>query len=595
MGRRRLVWQLFPTYLILIILALIATIWYISNSLRDFYFNQIVTDLQARAILVEKEVSRLLKSSHTARIDVVCKELGRKTSTRITVINPAGVVLGDSDEDPDVMDNHAARTEIMEAFFGSVGVSKRFSDTIKKEMVYVALPIIENNEPVGVIRTSIPWKSVDSILSDVRSKMVMGGFIITVLVGLISLFVSRKICQPLVKMRDTAQHFAKGELEYRLPLGGSEEMSSLAKAMNDMAVQLDDRIRTVITQRNEQNAVLSSMVEGVIAVDVAECLINLNQAAAEMLHVTEEEVRGLSIHDVITNERLRKFITDSLSSRETIEEEIVSYGEDGYRYLQVHGTVLRDGQGRNIGALVVLHDITRLRRLEIVRRDFVANVSHELRTPITSIKGFVETLLEGAMEEPEDAKRFLGIILRQVDHMNDIIADLLTLSRLERDAERSDIELKESSLREVVQNAIQVCEVKAFKKDISLELVSKGDLRSRFNPALVEQAIVNLIDNAIIHSNPNSSIQVELTKNGPEVEIAVIDHGVGIEGKHIHRIFERFYLVDKARSRSMGGTGLGLSIVKHIALAHSGRVSVESKVGKGSTFRIHIPSNIPSD
>ncbi|MBD3234139.1 MAG: HAMP domain-containing protein, partial [candidate division Zixibacteria bacterium] len=579
---------------ILIILALIATIWYISNSLKDFYFSQIVTDLQARAILVEKEVSRLLKSSHIDRIDAVCKELGRKTSTRITVINPNGLVLGDSDENPEVMDNHATRPEIMEAFLGSVGVSKRFSDTIKKEMVYVAIPIIERNEPVGVIRTSIPWKSIDRILGDVQSKMVMGGFVITVLVGLISLFVSRKLSQPLVKMRDVAKHFAKGELEYRLPLGGSEEMNSLAKAMNDMAAQLDDRIRTVITQRNEQNAVLSSMVEGVIAVDVAECLINLNQAAAEMLLVTEEEVRGLSIHDVITNERLRKFITDSLSSKETIEEEIVSYGEDGYRYLQVHGTVLRDGQGRNIGALVVLHDITRLRRLEIVRRDFVANVSHELRTPITSIKGFVETLLEGALEEPEDAKRFLGIILRQVDHMNDIIADLLTLSRLERDAERSDIELKESSLRDVVENAIQVCEVKASKKDITLELATKGDLRSRFNPALVEQAVVNLIDNAIIHSNPNSSIQVELTKNGSEIEIAVIDHGVGIEEKHIHRIFERFYLVDKARSRSMGGTGLGLSIVKHIALAHSGKVSVESKVGKGSTFRIHIPANIPS-
>jgi two-component system phosphate regulon sensor histidine kinase PhoR len=264
----------------------------------------------------------------------------------------------------------------------------------------------------------------------------------------------------------------------------------------------------------------------------------------------------------------------------------------GDRWLHVHGTTLHDGEHQRIGALVVLHDTTRLRRLENVRRDFVANVSHELRTPVTSIKGFVETLLDGAMDDPESTRRFLRIILRQANRLNAIIEDLLTLSRIERGTEEVTIELGEDSVGEVLQAAIEMCQQSAADKGISLHLDCPPTLRLRMNAHLLEQAVVNLVGNAVKYSEPGSTVHIGACQDGGDIVIQVKDRGCGIEAKHLPRLFERFYRVDKARSRELGGTGLGLAIVKHIALAHRGAVEVESAVGHGSTFSIRLPASI---
>jgi two-component system phosphate regulon sensor histidine kinase PhoR len=253
---------------------------------------------------------------------------------------------------------------------------------------------------------------------------------------------------------------------------------------------------------------------------------------------------------------------------------------------------LRDGEGPPIGVLIVFHDITRLRRLENVRRDFVANVSHELRTPITSIKGFVETLLEGPLEDTRDVERFLRIVLRQANRLNAIIGDLLILSRIERGADEATIELGMESVREVLAAAIEMCEQRASSKQIDIELDCPEDLTARINPHLLEQAVVNLVDNGIKYSPAGASIRVRAFCEAEGVAIAVEDQGCGIEAKHLPRLFERFYRVDQARSRELGGTGLGLAIVKHIALAHQGTVDVESVLGVGSTFTIRLPSPV---
>jgi two-component system phosphate regulon sensor histidine kinase PhoR len=291
---------------------------------------------------------------------------------------------------------------------------------------------------------------------------------------------------------------------------------------------------------------------------------------------------------VIRLSELQRFVVVALSSEEPVEKGLVLYGE-AERIVRAHGTPLRDAEGKREGVLIVLNDVTHLAKLENIRKDFVANVSHEIKTPITAIKGFVETLQEGQSQDPEDVRRFLGIVHRHVDRLEAIVEDLLTLSRIEKEAETEEITLEEHSVRKVLVKAVQACENKAQVKKIHLELECSEDLKGRINPPLLEQAVVNLIDNAINYSEEGKSVTIRAQENAQEILIQVEDQGSGIERRHLERIFERFYRVDKSRSRKLGGTGLGLSIVKHILEAHGGRVSVESQPGRGSTFTLHLP------
>jgi two-component system phosphate regulon sensor histidine kinase PhoR len=366
--------------------------------------------------------------------------------------------------------------------------------------------------------------------------------------------------------------------------------------MNRMAEQLDERIRTVLRQQNEREAMLSSMEEGVLAINNEGTILSLNKACASLLGEEPAKLQGRSIYEVIRKTELQKFIESALASASPVEGEIQLRGAQD-RWVSAHGTVLHDSQRGKIGVLIVLHDVTRLRHLEDVRRDFVANVSHELRTPITSIKGFIETLVDGAFEDRENAHRFLQIMLRQVNRLDAIISDLLMLSRIERGSEEQRIELVRESIRGVLQAAIEMCEKKAIDKAIKIELVCPENLAGEINAALLEQAVVNLLDNAVKYSNSEAVIEVRAACEEAELVIRVKDQGCGIEAHHLPRLFERFYRVDKARSRELGGTGLGLAIVRHIALAHRGSVSVESTVGVGSTFCLRLPlspANSPS-
>jgi two-component system phosphate regulon sensor histidine kinase PhoR len=394
---------------------------------------------------------------------------------------------------------------------------------------------------------------------------------------MLSLFVSRRITRPIEQIKIWAESIARGELQLRPPVAESEEIGALSESLNRMAIELREHIDTVMRQRNEIEAVLSSMVEGVIAVDMEERVISMNHAAAKMFGCDFAEAQGRSIQEVVRNTVLQEFVKNALSSQEAVEKEIV-LSSNGDRFLNGHGTLLRDAEGKQIGALIVLNDVTRLLRLEKIRREFVANVSHEIKTPITAIKGFVETLRDGAVENHEDAERFLEIISKHVDRLEAIM-----------EAEREKVVLDEGRIKDVLETAIQICEAGAMAKKIEVELSCAKEMVANLDPQLLEQAIVNLIDNAIKYSNDGGTVRVEALQRENEIIISVHDQGCGIEKKHLPRLFERFYRVDMARSRQMGGTGLGLAIVKHIAQAHVGRVAVESIPGKGSTFSIHLP------
>ncbi len=586
--RLRFVWQILPAFFFLILLTLLLLTWLFARNLNNFYLEETAAGLEARARLAALQIADSFALNHSDRLDELSIRLGKETKTRFTFILPSGAVLADSLEIPERMENHALRPEVAIALTGKIGQATRYSNTIHKNMMYVAIPVQNQDQLLGVVRAALPVTTIDQTLGIVYRQIVISGLVVMLIATLIGTYISRRISRPLEEMRRGAERFARGELTERLRVRGSEEIAALATAMNTTAYELDQRIRTVVRQHNEQEAVLASMVEGVLAVDTSERIIRINQAAATLIGVSPEEVKGRSIQEAIRKADLQRFVRRALSARDPVEGDIILHGSEDL-YLQAHGSLLRGESGQELGALIVLNDVTRLRRLENVRRDFVANVSHELKTPITAIKGFVETLQEGAIADPDSATQFLEIMMRQADRLNDIIDDLLILARIEQDSDQQELPLTTMSLTTVINAAVQACANLAAEKQVHIEPVCPPALHIPINAPLLEQALINLLSNAIKYSPQQAKVLIEATHGDNKTIISVRDWGCGIDKVHLPRLFERFYRADKARSRKLGGTGLGLAIVKHIAQAHGGEVTVTSKPGEGSTFSLQIP------
>jgi len=589
MKKLRLLWHLYPAFLVITLVAILAVTWYVSSALRQFHIVQTEKNLTARANLIIDQVQDDLTRGNAFNLDELSKRLGKKTETRITIILNDGKVLADSRENPQRMDNHARRPEVAAALSGSKGVSTRFSRTLQQNQMYVALPVSADGTIIGCVRTSIPVTAIGETLEALYQRIAGAGFLIAVVLAVLSLWLARRISQPLERMRRGAERFALGELDRRLPISGAEELADLAGSLNDMAAQLDERFQTVIRQRNELEAVLSSMVEGVLAVDNNETIIRINRAAANLFAVEPETIIARPVQEVLRKAELQQFIHDAISAKEPIERNLTIFRGNQEVLLQAHGSPLRNAQEKKIGALIVFNDITRLRRLENLRRDFVANVSHELKTPITAIKGWAETLRESKKDAPDEETRPIEVIVRQSDRLNAIVNDLLDLSRIEQEQEGAKIELQQAPIRPVIDATAQACSVDLEKKRIALTIVCTDSLKAPINPPLLEQALINLLNNAIKYSPEQSRVIIETAENGPDLMIKVTDFGCGIPTNHLPRLFERFYRVDVARSREMGGTGLGLAIVKHIAQAHHGSIEVESSPGKGSCFTLTLP------
>jgi two-component system, OmpR family, phosphate regulon sensor histidine kinase PhoR len=585
---KRLLWRLYPSYLFITLFALLAVSWYFSVTMKEFFLGQKVEELKARAIIFREIFTSFMSLEEPGEINEFCKKIGSHSGIRITVIIPSGKVIGDSNQEPGKMENHGKRPEFLRALSGEIGDEIRYSSTLQERMLYVAIPVEQENSIVAVIRTAISLAVIDKTFESISYKIIGGGILVAFLAAGISLVVSRWLSSPLEKMTLGAQLFAKGELSHRLFVPRTKEMASLAIAMNQMANQLDEKIKIIIRHRNELEAVLSSMKEGVIAFDLDERILRINQMAAAMFNKDPWEMENRSIQETIRNSDLHKFTKNALKKGDGQECDIVFYQEKE-RILNVRSTALLDAKEERIGILIVLNDVTRLRRLESMRQDFVANVSHEIKTPLTAILGFVETLLQDYDKNPENTRRFLSIIDRHAQRLFAIIEDLLNLSRIERISQQKEIGIVQAPVDDVIRTAVQVLEAKAEEKKIRIDFKSEGSLSAEMDSTLIEQAVVNLLDNALKYSSPGSAIEVHAKEKNGVVQISIRDYGIGIENEHLSRIFERFYRVDKARSRKLGGTGLGLSIVKHIIQAHDGKVTVESSPGKGSTFTIHFP------
>ena len=588
--RKSIIWQIFPQFLILILISLSIVAFYASDALKNLFIQRTRIDLAARGKLITEIIQSDLMNRQFEQVNRQIHELAAQQRIRITVILPDGVVIGDSEEDYRRMENHADRPEIREAYQKRSGSSIRFSYTLKQNMLYVAVPVIVNEKVIGVVRTSMAFSDLSLILTRIYRKIALTGIIVVLVSGLIGFLFTYLLNKPIQKIRTGARQLGNGELSHRIYITRPVELKNLAESMNTMARQLQERIDTITNQRNELEAILSSMIEAVLVVDTEERVVRMNHAMSILFNISPEDAVGKDLQVIIRNMALQRFIRKTLDSKEKQEGEFIILNHREYT-VQAHGTLIRDASENIIGSLIVLNNITSQKNLENVRREFVANVSHELKTPVTAIQGFVETLREGAIHDSEKGPEFLNIIMKHTDRLAAIIEDLLKLSRIEQESERGEIVLTRSALQDVLEEAVSLCQKQASEKEMQLKLDMVPDLEADINAPLLVQAIVNLIDNAIKYSPARSRILIQLQQKDNQIEIRVQDEGPGIPEKDLPRIFERFYRVGKARSRQLGGTGLGLSIVKHIAQAHGGTVAVESKPDKGSLFIVFLPES----
>jgi two-component system phosphate regulon sensor histidine kinase PhoR len=590
MLRRRLIWQLYPSFLAVTLVALAAAAAYASYGFHEFHLDQIQQELSTLARVVVPEVEQALISSDPGEMDALADRLGQAAGGRVrfTIVTATGLVIGDSREDPARMKSHADRPEVIEALRDGYGCAVHPSPTLGPRMMYVAIPILRDGQPIAVVRAAMGVTAIDLPMKDIYVSVVWAAAIIALIAAFLSLLISRSISRPIVRMQRVAQLFARGQLNAQVPGAGAAELDSLAKALNEMAAQLQDRIATITKQRNELEAVLSSMTEGVFAVDSQGRFTSINKAAAQLLNIDPAQAQDRNMEEAIHDVELRQFVRDTLRSDEPAEADILFPGQTE-RLFHVCGAGLSDPRGERSGAVIVLSDMTRIHRLENLRRDFVANVSHELKTPVTSIQGFVEALQEGGLADSEQTRRYVDIVAKQAERLNAIIDDLLSLSRLEDDAQRRAVSFETGPLKPVLETAVDLSRVKADARQIRIDLICDEGMEGRLNGPLLEQAVLNLVDNAVKYSEPASVVEVRADATEKENTISVKDSGCGIAPQHLSRLFERFYVVDKSRSRKLGGTGLGLAIVKHIAQVHGGYVTVESTPGKGSTFTIHLP------
>lgn len=434
----------------------------------------------------------------------------------------------------------------------------------------------------------IPMVVVMSLYGTPVTIILISASLSTALAFLCGSILGARIDRTLRRLERAAERFARGELSTEVYPPSIPQFSALTGGLNTMAHALRERVDALTRLTGEQESILRSMAEGVITVDRQGRVIRINDAGKSFLDVSITDCSSRLVAEVVRQSELQRFITLALASPIPLSNTFIISGTTD-RSVQAYSSSLRDADGGEIGILVVLQDITRLERLERVRRDFVANLSHELRTPITSIKGFVETLLDGAKEEPESLERFLRIISDHTERLQRIFSDLLTLARLEADGDDARLDVSSFPAREIVTGALQTLEHKIRARNGSVKVTIAEEMQVLANPSLLQQAITNLVDNALTYSGPEPRVEVLATKDSTSVRIVVRDNGPGIELAHQPRVFERFYRVDAGRSRSAGGTGLGLAIVKHIAQAHGGSVELESAPGSGASFAVVLP------
>ncbi len=582
--------RLILSYIIVIVLSFGVIAYFLDNQLEENSLRDIKSSLTKQAFLIESQIHKsFLKEENIAGLDALIKSLSVKIKCRVTLINPNGRVLADSDKSPaDVlkMENHLYRPEVKSALSGAIGEDIHYSSTLGTDMLYVALPVKDKDGISGAVRLSLPLDSVKNTLQVVRNIIILSFIFAIVLAVIFGSILASGIIKPIHKMIYVSRKFSRQEFNQRINLESHDELRELAETMNNMAQAIEDKIKEVEIQNQHLKAILQSMVEGIIVTDKSGGIVSVNPSIEKIFGIKKEEAEGKLFLEAIRNNELADIINKVLEDGVFISEEL-SLIYPVQRVFQINAAAILE-RGLISGCLAVIHDITEVRRLEAVRRDFVASASHELKTPLTSIKGFVETLIEGALEDKENSRQFLKIIQEHTIRLDNLVNDLLSLSYLES----KDIRLDKQSvdLKGLTDKVISGFYSQLKKKNIAQV---ENNLPKEFildvDENKIEQILTNLLDNAIKFNRDKGLIKVYSQEVDGFIKVVVEDSGTGIPQKHLPRIFERFYRVDNARSRELGGTGLGLSIVKHIVQLHGGDVGVESVEGIGSKFWFTLP------
>jgi two-component system phosphate regulon sensor histidine kinase PhoR len=586
---RKLFWNLALTFFALLLSVLLAVDFLAERTLRSSYENEGFQELQALSRLIQEKPLKLsavppqTPEENTALRDWVSD--AAKSGARVTIIAIDGTVLADSSSEVGSMETHAQRSEVLQALQQGIGRATRYSVSVKQALIYYAKRVEVSAGNSVIVRLALPIDGVDEALGRFRTKLWLWSLLILLLAGATSMLISRSFTDRIERLQAFSRRVAEGDFRPLPPDGKGDTLEALGSSLNQTAARLDRTIQTLTEERNLSSAILGSMVEGVAVVNGAERLVFSNPGFAEILGLDIPPVSGSSLLEIVRQRELIDAVRQVLGGEHRVEAEIVT---GTLRQHFFAATVASVRAGETSGAVIVLHDITALRKLERIRRDFVANVSHEFRTPLTAIQGFSETLIAGAINDPNNRDRFLAIILEHSRRLARLTEDLLRLS--EMDAERLELEIRRVGVSQLVESCYETAQRRASEKDLSLSLELPANLPDvAGDTRRLQEVLQNLLDNAIQYTLPNGKIVLSADTKNDEVIFTVSDSGIGIPTADQPRIFERFYRVDAARSREAGGTGLGLAIAKHLIEAHSGRIWVESEIGVGSQFHFSVP------
>ena len=588
MIRSRFSWKLTAGLLLPILISAAIVGGLSIRSMEEDSREEVRRSLAAQATLLRSVAAARLGQSQELVLKQEVQSLGKEIGTRLTVIDAQGLVLADSQEDPSSMENLASRPEIMAVRSHGSGIATRYSQGLGVSVMHLALPIEDNGRLLGYARASRSLSEINRRLARLRTVVAVGAALAILAATVLGLVLARNFVKPVKAMTAVAEGMARGDYNRRLPATRTDELGDLARALNQTAKSSQNRMETIITDRNKLLSLLKGMVEGVVAVDRDERVLQMNSAAGKILGASPEASVSKPIWEVTRVRQVCDTLSRTLKNRGDVKDELRLATRSQDQVVEMLASPLFDGEGELVGAVVVLHDVSDLHRLQTVRRDFVANASHELKTPIAAIRALVETVIDDQSISSSDQANFLAKIRNQSMRLSSLVTDLLTLSRLE--SSPAGPVLRPIDLRESFRVAVHALLPTGEERGIDVHTeVPENPVQVLGDPEALGQLTTNLLDNAIKYTSRGGQVWVRLKTGNGQALIEVQDTGMGIAPQDQARVFERFYRVDKARSRELGGTGLGLSIVKHIAVIHQGRVFVESTPGIGSTFRASIP------
>ena len=589
MWSSRLFWKLFVSYTVLNLAASVTFVVIVSGWQEDQIINHISHRLRDSAALVRSDVLDLMSEGRSDQLQARIRRLGDEIDTRITLVATDGEVLADSEQigefDVAKMENHKDRLELVQAASFGYGTSERTSPTLGEPMLYVALRADRQGQPAGLVRTALPMTEVRAQVTAIQNLIWLVASLVSLAVVALTYFVAARIVHPIITLTSSAESIAAGDYQHRVFMNPTDELGTLADAFNHMSEQLEARESQLRESGGRLSTVLEGMVEGVIALDDRERIVLANGAAGRLLAFSPSEAQGRPLLEVVRNHAIHELQSTSQSVEQSRRVEI-ELGDESKRTLAADATFLSGESSAR--CIIVLQDVTELRRLETMRQEFVANVSHELKTPLSSIKAYAETLLGGAIDDQQNNTRFVQRIEEQAERLHELILDMLSLARIESGRQAFDI--APVDVTGIVESCLGACEAAADSNGIHLATSEAvPDLQARADEEGVRQILNNLIDNAIKYTPEGGEVVVSASRDGSMALIEVRDTGIGIAAEHLPRVFERFYRVDKARSRELGGTGLGLSIVKHLTQSFGGSVDVESRPGEGTAFTVRLP------